>query len=242
MEVSYDGTKYHGWQRQNNATSVQEVIEDALETVLKSKVVIVASGRTDAGVHAKQQFVHFDFEKLDCDKLTYRLNSFLPREIAVKRTFEVKEDAHARFDAKSRTYKYYLHRKKDPFSEGKSHYFQRNLDISLINQACGKILKHEDFECFSKVKTDVNNFNCKISECRWTANGDTFVFLITANRFLRGMVRAIVGTLLNVGVGKLSLDDFDLILMSKKRSSAGASAPACGLYLKEVIYPESIYL
>lgn len=243
LDVSYDGRDFHGWQSQKNAYSVQQAIEEALEKLLQQKVSVTGSGRTDTGVHALQQIVHLDLEgERDLDKLVYRLNAILPRSIAVKTAKKVQPEAHARFDAISRRYYYYLHQRKDPFKEGRSYYFHRTLDLDAIRSACQLLLETKDFESFSRVQTEVNHFLCDLHECMWEVDENGYVFTVKANRFLRGMVRAIVGTLIEVGLSKLSLADFALIVKQKDRRAAGAAAPAHGLYLSEVNYPEDIYL
>jgi tRNA pseudouridine38-40 synthase len=243
MDVCYDGSEFHGWQSQKNAYSVQQAIEEALEKILQKRVAITGSGRTDTGVHAKQQIVHFDLEdKRDLDKLQYQLNAVLPKSVAVKSLKRVKDEAHARFDAVSRKYHYFIHSQKNPFKEGQSFYFHQTLNLEAISEACSILLKTKDFESFSRVKTEVNHFNCDMYECRWDETSEGYLFTVKANRFLRGMVRAIVGTLIDVGLSKLSLEDFALIVEQKDRRAAGAAAPAHGLYLTEVNYPEEIYL
>lgn len=242
LEISYDGTAYHGWQYQNNAISIQQVLSEALSTILRSDVKIVGSGRTDAGVHASQQFAHFDFEKELLLDLCYRLNGYLPKDIAVHSLKEVHNDTNARFQAKSRSYIYRMHKSKSPFKTGRSFLFDRPLDLSLMNECCELIKNWEDFQSFSKVHTDVATFNCEIFEARWEESNDGFTFYVSANRFLRGMVRALVGTMLEVGEGKKSVEDFLQILKSKDRRQAGSSAPAHGLYLSRVEYPNEIYV
>jgi tRNA pseudouridine38-40 synthase len=239
IECAYRGTNYSGWQIQNNALTVQEEIEKALSTLLKRKIEITGSSRTDAGVHAIQQFAHFEMEEeiLDYDNLVYRINKLLPFDISIQKVFKVGEDYHSRFEAISRKYEYRISRKKNPFQKGLSYEFNGHLDIILMNQACFILFKHINFQCFSKINTDVMTFNCTISEARWEEKTkDLLVFHIKANRFLRGMVRAIVGTLLEVGLGKISLIDFEKIILSKNRKKAGRAVPAEGLFLMEVNY------
>ncbi len=243
MDISYHGKSFHGWQKQKNAVSVQEVLEDKLSTIFQMKVDITGSGRTDTGVHAKQQIAHFDITaEIDEAMLRFKLNTMLPGAISVNDIIEVKENAHARFDAVSRTYHYFIHTEKDPFLEGQSYYFRSDLDLDMIKKGCLRIKTHKDFQCFSKVKTEVNNFLCDIHDLEWEKTEVGYVFRITANRFLRGMVRAIVGTLIELGQNKLSLEEFDLILVGGNRSDAGHAAPPEGLFLLSVTYPESIYL
>ena len=244
LNFSYLGDAYHGWQRQPNVTSVQQVIEEALFTTTRKETPVFGAGRTDTGVHAKQMIAHFDAE-LDGKKekqLVYQLNSYLPRDIAVKNLFKVSNNAHARFDATERSYEYHMCTEKDPF-EAHRHYHIRSIpDIELMNQAAKILFEYEDFECFSKTKTDVKTFLCKINHAQWTAKGSHYVFSISANRFLRNMVRAIVGTLLEIGLKKQDLNDFRKIIESKNRSEAGLSVPAKGLFLTKITYPKSIFL
>ena len=243
IELSYNGKAYHGWQIQPNAISVQEVIEKALSTLLSSTISIVGAGRTDAGVHGKQMFAHFDVDRaIDEKQLTYKLNSFLPKDIAIHQIFRVKDDAHARFDATARAYKYEISRTKNPFTTDSAYLVQLPIDVEAMNKACEKLLGHKDFQCFSKSNTDVKTYYCTIEIAQWTEADSALTFEIKADRFLRNMVRAIVGTLISIGQGKLSIDDLDWIIASKDRSEAGYSVPAHGLYLTEVEYPESIKL
>jgi tRNA pseudouridine38-40 synthase len=238
IEFAYKGTNYHGWQYQPNAVTVQETLNSALSTILKTEIDVVGAGRTDTGVHAQQMFAHFDFEgELDCAPLLFKVNSFLPKDIALKNIHNVHDSAHARFDATQRTYHYFMHQQKDAFESNDSWYYHQDLDIQMMNKACELLIQHTDFECFSKVNTDVNTFNCVISKAIWIQNSDEIIFEISADRFLRNMVRAIVGTMIHIGSGKISLSDFQQILDSKDRSKAGFSAPAHGLYLTEVKYP-----
>lgn len=202
---------------------------------------MVAAGRTDTGVHAKQMYAHFESEEIqDTVDLVFRLNAFLPDDIAVNRIFEVPAQAHARFDATDRTYEYWLLQNKDPFYIESAHYVKHLLDIQKMNEACEIIMRYDDFESFSKSKTDVSTYRCDIKKAEWVHEGDRLVFTITADRFLRNMVRAIVGTLLDVGMGKLNLQDIPLILESKDRQKAGTSVPAKGLYLTAIAYPDTI--
>jgi tRNA pseudouridine38-40 synthase len=237
IELAYKGINYHGWQYQPDADSVQETLNKALSLLLKTDIDIVGAGRTDTGVHAKQMFAHFDFEsEIDAPQLVHKLNSFLPKDIAVYNILKVSDEAHARFDATKRTYEYHIHTTKDVFENDGSYQFQLSLDIDKMNQACEILFKHNDFECFSKVNTDVHTFNCVIFEANWNQNGNKLVFTISADRFLRNMVRAIVGTMINIGTGKISLADFEKIIDSKDRSQAGFSVPAHGLYLTKIEY------
>ena len=237
IKFSYNGTLYHGWQYQPNATSVQETLTKALSTILNSEIELMGAGRTDTGVHAKVMFAHFDFEnEFDTKSITHKLNSFLPRDISVFDIIAVHDTAHARFDATKRTYEYHINTFKNVFLSEQSWYYQHDLNIEAMNKAAKLLLTHTDFECFSKVHTDVNTFNCKITAAHWQQENSALVFTITADRFLRNMVRAIVGTLINVGLHKITLNDFNQIIESKNRSEAGFSVPAHGLYLTEIAY------
>ena len=238
IEFAYKGTNYHGWQMQPEAISVQEVLTKATNLILKDSFELVGAGRTDAGVHASQMFAHFDTDvTIDFDQTIRKLNSFLPEDIVVFKIFSVSDDAHARFDATARTYNYKINLKKDPFSKDLSWYHFRNLNVEKMNEAAKILLEYEDFECFSKTHTDVFTFNCNITEAFWTLNNNELIFTISANRFLRNMVRAIVGTLINIGLEKLEVQDIRKIIESKNRGMAGFSVPAHGLYLTKVSYP-----
>lgn len=242
IQFSYFGKAYHGWQNQPNAITVQEVLEKALSTLLRDKIDVVGAGRTDAGVHAKQMFCHFDFDSIDDKKdLAYRLNAFLPDDIAVQEIRTVVDGAHARFDAIERTYEYWLVREKDPFHFDYAYWVKHPLDLPAMNKAAKMLLEYTDFECFSKSNTDVKTFNCDVRQAYWEARADKWVFTITADRFLRNMVRAVVGTLLDVGLKKIKSEDMHRIIASKDRSEAGVSVPAKGLYLTKVIYPKDIF-
>ena len=243
LEIAYKGTNYHGWQIQNNAHTVQKELENAISILLDTPTGIMGSGRTDTGVHASQQFLHFDC-KAELDQLDFlkKLNGILPKDIAVYDIRKVKNDAHARFDAIWRSYVYRISLRKDPFEQESAWLLYKNPDIQKMTEAAKLLLSQEDFQCFSKVKTEVNTFKCKINEVFWEQNGPQLLFHITANRFLRGMVRAIVGTLVAVGTDNISITDFQHILESKDRSKAKAAAPAQGLYLCRVIYPEEIFI
>lgn len=237
IKLAYKGTNYFGWQYQPDAISVQETLNKALSTILKTKIDIVGAGRTDSGVHAKEMFAHFDYEpEIDTDKLVYKLNSFLPKDIAIFDLIKVHDDAHARFDATKRTYEYHIHTKKNAFESDDSWYYSLPLNIQKMNEACKILFEYIDFECFSKTNTDVNTFNCKIFEANWQQIDDKLIFTISADRFLRNMVRAIVGTMINIGLEKVSLNNFREIIESKNRNKAGFSVPAHGLYLTQIEY------
>jgi len=244
IELAYDGTNYHGWQIQHNAVSVQEVLNKALSTILREPIESLGCGRTDAGVHAKEFFAHFDAEKLMIDglwtidnkNLIRGLNSILPQDIAIKNIFPVAPDAHARFDATLRSYEYHIHFNKDPFKNGHSWLLRDEPDIVLMNQAAAIIKEYIDFSCFSKSNTQVKTNNCKITRAEWVKTDNGIIFHISADRFLRNMVRAIVGTLLQVGNHTIEPKAVRAIIESKNRSNAGVSVPACGLYLTQVLY------
>lgn len=243
IEIAYNGKNYFGWQRQPQQISVQQVLEETLSTLLRKEIKLTGAGRTDAGVHAKQLFAHFDFDKIEnFDEFIFRLNSFLPKDISVKNIFEVKEDAHARFDAVEREYEYIISLGKDPFSEEFAYQINHKPNVDVMNKAAEMLLNHKNFQCFSRTKTDVKTYNCTIVKAFWEATDNRLIFTIAADRFLRNMVRAIVGTLLDVGFGKTSLTEFQNILNSKSREEAGASAAAHGLYLTKVVYPNNIKL
>ncbi len=237
IRFSYNGTNYHGWQVQPNAVTVQETLTKAMTTVLNCPIELMGAGRTDTGVHAKIMYAHFDTEiAIDSGNLVHKLNSFLLKDIAVHEIIAVHDTAHARFDATKRTYEYHIHTFKNPFLADLSWYSTSQLDVDAMNEAAKLLLTHTDFECFSKVNTDVNTFNCKVTIAQWSQDENKLIFTISADRFLRNMVRAIVGTLINVGLHKITRVDFQAILESKNRSEAGFSVPAHGLYLTEIAY------
>ena len=237
IKLAYNGTKYHGWQSQPNASSVQETLSKAVSVILNTDINLMGAGRTDTGVHAKEMYAHFDFETpINASSLVHKLNSYLPKDIVVYAIIPVQDEAHARFDATKRTYEYHINPFKDAFLQDGSWYFHQELNLDLMNQASKLLFNHIDFQCFSKVNTDVNTFDCTIFEAYWTREDNKIVFTISANRFLRNMVRSIVGTLINVGLQKISLDDFNEIIKSKNREKAGFSVPAHGLYLTKIEY------
>lgn len=235
---SYDGTAYHGWQVQPNANSVQEELQKALSTLLREDISIVGAGRTDTGVHARRMAAHFDIEReLDCKQLAYKLNRLLPKEIAVYNVEQVADDMHARFSAKSRTYHYYIHTAKNPFRRAYSCQINFPLDFDKMNEAAEYLLTVEDFAAFCKSHTDVKTTLCDVTMAKWIQQSPTeWYFEITANRFLRNMVRAVVGTLVDVGRGKLSIEDFKNVVSGHNRSDAGESMPANALFLEDVVY------
>lgn len=241
IELQYNGGNYHGWQQQLNAVSIQEKLNNALSILLKATIKVMGAGRTDTGVHAEQLFAHFDIEnEIDEELLMYKLNSILPSDIVIISIFNVKDEAHARFDAVSRSYEYRIWLGKNPFLRAIT--WQQNFSPSVVkmNEAANLLLNYKDFKCFSKSKTDVNNYNCLITEAVWKQEGNSLIFYISANRFLRNMVRAIVGTLIEIGLGKISMDDFKNIIEGGNRSVAGVSVPAQGLFLTKIVYPKEI--
>lgn len=242
IELSYNGKEYHGWQNQPNAISVQEVLEKALSTLLRETIEVVGAGRTDAGVHAKQMFAHLDTNvDFSAKDLIYKLNSFLPKDIAIHAVFEVPDDAHTRFDALSRSYIYKISLTKNVFDYNYSYNFRLPLDVIAMNKSCKVLFEYENFKCFSRSNTDVKTYNCDIMKAEWVKEDDMLIFSITANRFLRNMVRAIVGTMIEVGSGKISIEQFHEIIKLKDRTKAGASVPGHALYLENIEYPNHIF-
>ncbi|SEG36259.1 tRNA pseudouridine(38-40) synthase TruA [Sphingobacterium lactis] len=240
LEIAYDGTAYHGWQVQDNAVSVQEKLNAALSVLLRTEVETVGAGRTDAGVHAKQLYVHFDSEAAvlqNKEKFIHSLNALLPFDIAAYRLIPVAADAHARFDATERSYAYHVHFRKDPFRHLKSWQLRDTPNAEKMNIAARDLLGKQDFSCFSKSNTQVFTNICDIKHAEWRWEGEDLVFHITADRFLRNMVRAIVGTLMEIGLGKKPIEHIKAVIDSKDRAMAGTSVPACGLYLTSVVYP-----
>jgi tRNA pseudouridine38-40 synthase len=242
IELAYDGTPFHGWQIQPNAKSIQESLNNTLSTILRSEIYAIGCGRTDTGVHAKLFYAHFDSEHpiSDLDQLKYKCNRLLDPTIAVFRIFKVNENAHARFSAISRSYDYLITQQKDPFAVNRKWEMREKLNLDAMNEAAAALLQYEDFTSFSKSNTQTETNLCAVSEAKWTQNGMELQFKITANRFLRNMVRAIVGTTLEVGQGKINVDDFRSIIEAKNRSEAGLSVPAHGLYLSNIVYPEGM--
>ncbi len=241
--LSYKGTAYHGWQIQPNGISVQEVLAKALSLVLRVETEIVGAGRTDTGVHAALMVAHFDTDQDlgDGTALCVKLNSMLPQDIAISRIVEVQADAHARFDAVSRRYEYHIITSKNVFLHGFAARFNENIDFEIMNQAAKTLFEYSDFTSFSKLHTDARTNNCAIKHAEWTQRGAVWVFTIEADRFLRNMVRAVVGTLLEVGRGKMTLDEFRAVIEAKDRCKAGMSVPAQGLYLVDVQYPSEVF-
>lgn len=239
MELAYNGTAYHGWQIQNNALSVQEVINKILSILCRQNIETLGCGRTDTGVHARQLFAHFDVssETLINERLRLSMNSMLPHDITVKRFIAVASDAHARFDASSRSYEYHVHFNKDPFRYNRSWLLRERPDTGLMNEAAAILMEYHDFSCFCKSNTQTLTNLCVISRAEWVETSEGLIFYISADRFLRNMVRAIVGTLMKVGRKEIEPSDIRMVIESKNRSNAGESVPACGLYLTEVKYP-----
>jgi tRNA pseudouridine38-40 synthase len=242
--LAYDGTRYHGWQVQPNGISVQETLSRALATFLRRDVEVTGAGRTDAGVHARLMVAHFDYDTpLDGAAVTDKLNRLLPPDISVYRVVPVKPEAHARFDALSRTYHYYVTTSKDPFRRHYAWRLFQTPDFERMNQAARTLFEYTDFTSFSKLHTDVKTNNCRIMQAEWTQVGPTeWRFTIQADRFLRNMVRAVVGTLMEVGRGKMSVGDFRRVIEAKDRCSAGTSVPGHALFLVDIAYPDELFL
>ncbi|MDR3141108.1 MAG: tRNA pseudouridine(38-40) synthase TruA [Tannerellaceae bacterium] len=241
--LAYNGKNYNGWQVQPNGITVQATIEGALATLLRLPVPIVGAGRTDTGVHARRMVAHFDWHEplTNLPFLAEKLNRILPKDIAIDKIVPVKEGAHARFDALSRTYTYYITTKKDPFTCEFAYKLHGVLDVDAMNKACEILYGYIDFTSFSKLHTDVKTNYCRISHARWERDGDAWRFDITADRFLRNMVRAIAGTLIETGRGKLSIQDFSAIIEAKDRGRAGTSVPGHALFLTDIAYPEELF-
>ncbi len=243
IELQYKGTHYHGWQIQPNAITVQEVLQNTLSTLLRQKTNIVGAGRTDTGVHASYYVAHFDIDKeLDSDTLLMRWNRFLPNDIYIFAIQKVADDTHARFSAIKREYHYFINLRKNPFNQDFAFRLSYKLDISLMNQAAKQLIGTKDFTSFSKLHTQVNNNICKLYEAGFTLQNSRFLFKISANRFLRNMVRSIVGTLLEVGSGKIDLQEFNAIIQCKERSKAGFSVPGKALFLTDIAYPKELFV
>jgi len=238
IQLSFKGTNFHGWQKQVNVKTVQQELDEKLSLLVGENIETLGCGRTDAGVHSKQFFAHFDTEKnIDTENTILKLHKFLSKDIAIITLQNVDEKFHARFDADYRVYEYWITQKANPFLNEFAWFVYGGLDIDAMNDAAKLLLTHQDFECFSKVHTDVNNFLCDITFAEWKQTDEKLIFTIKSNRFLRNMVRAIVGTLIEVGRNRLTIEQFKKILESKNRSEAGQSVPAHGLFLNEVHYP-----
>lgn len=246
LQCSFWGENYVGWQKQPDQKSVQSSIDEALTTALQENIEVMGAGRTDTGVHAKYFIAHFDSE-MDLKTIPnfiYKLNNILPEDIAAQDIFEVGTENHARFDATQRSYKYLIATRKDPFELNSAYYIKNDLDVKLMHKCAQQLTSFSNFKSFSKVKTAVKTFDCKVIEAQVKSNANMVIFEITANRFLRNMVRAITGTLIDVGLGKNTIKDFDSIIKSQDRRNAGKSVPAKGLYLTDIVYPynlKSIY-
>jgi len=245
IRLCYKGTKYHGWQIQPNSSTVQEVLNKDLSLILNEQIEVTGAGRTDTGVHAKVFYAHFDSSVNDLHtepNLVFKLNGILPKDIAVKEILKVKPDAHARFDAISRTYEYHITRIKDPFLTDLAHFIYGDLDFESMQKAATLLTEVSDFTSFSKVDSDVKTNICKVYQALWSIDSEKIIFTITADRFLRDMIRAIVGTLLDIGFGRTTINDFPNIIEKKDRSAAGNSVPAKGLFLADIQYPPDIFI
>ncbi len=238
IDLSFDGTNYHGWQIQPNGMSVQERLQQALSTLLRTPIEVTGAGRTDAGVHARQMIAHFDVaQPVDAPQLAYKLNRILPRDISVQAVYEVSDDMHARFSAVSRTYHYYIHTRKDPYLRHYSCEMHYTLDFDAMNRAASMLLEYDDFASFCKTHADVKTTLCRVTRAEWVRTSDhEWYFVITANRFLRNMVRAVTGTLIDVGRGRITLDQFRRIIESRSRTDAGESMPPQALFLEKIEY------
>lgn len=236
IHLAYDGTRFHGWQIQPGSITVEGEIERCLSTLLRTDIDIIGAGRTDAGVHARHMAAHFDYEELDCEQLTYRLNKMLPPDITIYKIERVSDDIHARFSATSRTYHYYISLRKSPFNRQYTWRTHYALDFKQMNSAAALLLEYKDFACFCKSHTDVKTTLCNVTEAKWIEKDGDWYFRITANRFLRNMVRAVVGTLIEVGRNRMTLEEFRQVIEGKKRSQAGESMPGNALFLENVEY------
>ena len=246
LKLAYNGKNHHGWQVQPNSETIQGVMNHAVGLIIREEVNLVGAGRTDTGVHAREYFAHFDTKQdlgseKDLEHLVFKLNNFLPKEIAVYDLFPVGPKVHARFDAINRTYKYYISRVKDPFRHDTSYYNYGDLNLERMNEAARILFSYKDFSSFSKTNTQTDNNLCELYQAEWEQQGHMLIFTIKANRFLRNMVRAIVGTLLDVGQSKLDVLEMHRIIQDQSRSSAGYSAPARGLFLYKIEYPERLF-
>jgi len=246
IKLAYKGTDYHGWQSQSNAVNIQDTLKGALDTLLKEDNRLTGAGRTDTGVHARLFYAHFDSGHPPAyfyeNNIVFKLNCILPGDIAIDSVLPVKQRAHARYDAISRTYQYIIEQEKNPFTQNLVYFYKGELDFEIMKMATTKLFNYSDFTSFSKTNTQVNNNICEIMDAKWFNNKKQWTFEITANRFLRGMVRAIVGTLIEVGKKKLTTDDFVKIIESQDRQKAGYSVPGCGLYLTDISYPEHLFI
>lgn len=246
IKLAYNGKAYHGWQWQENAITVQQVLEEALSAIFAGKIAVTGAGRTDTGVHAREFYAHFDhekhFEDAELKEKIFKLNGFLPADILISDIMRVKDDAHARFSALSRTYEYYISTRKDPFNNELAWLVYGSLDIDEMNKGAAILLEYKDFTSFSKLHTQVNTNNCNVMEAAWKSKDHLLVFNIKADRFLRNMVRAIVGTLVDIGKKKTDIEDLRNIIEAKDRSAAGLSVPAHGLFLANIEYDNGIWI
>jgi tRNA pseudouridine38-40 synthase len=238
LEVSYKGTAYSGFQVQANAGSIQEEIEKAFAVFFRKEVIMTGASRTDTGVHARQNYFHFDIDETVASDMVYRLNAILPGDISIEGIFRMPDGAHCRFDAESREYRYYIYGKKDPFQADRAYFYPYPLDWALLDEVAGRLREFTDFTSFSKRNTQVNHFRCSVFESHWVKEEDRWYYLIRANRFLRGMVRGLTGTMLLVGRGHLTPDQFDEILAGRDPSRVNFNVPAKGLFLERIRYPE----
>jgi tRNA pseudouridine38-40 synthase len=245
IQLSYNGTAYHGWQVQaNTLLTVQQTVNEMLSRLLNEPVSVMGCGRTDTGVHATDYYAHFDTSVdlfADEAKWIFKFNHALPSDIAIHKILKVRENANARFDAVGRTYKYFINRKKDPFNVNTACFIYGDLNVLEMNKASGVLFDFIDFSAFAKSNTQTGTNLCKLYFAEWKVENDLLIFTISADRFLRNMVRAIVGTMLEVGKGKITIEEFREIIESKSRSNAGLSAVACGLYLSKVEYPKDYF-
>jgi tRNA pseudouridine38-40 synthase len=240
LDISYNGLNYSGFQVQKNANSVQGEVEKAFGVYFRRPVVMTGSSRTDSGVHAYQNFFHFDLDQPVPEVFLYNINAILPRDIAIRGVYKVADDAHCRFDAIGREYRYFIYRRKDPFLTDRAYFFPYKLDLDALHAAAALIPRYKDFSSFSKRNTQVKTFLCSVEQSLWEETANCLVYRVRANRFLRGMVRGLVGTMLKVGRGKLSLSQFEEILQSGDESRADFSVPGHGLFLFQVCFPDSL--
>lgn len=239
LELAYRGTRFSGFQIQENATTVQSEVEKAFAILHRQPVIMTGSSRTDAGVHALQNYFHFDFPGAVHEQFLYKMNAILPSDIVIRNLYRMPAEAHSRFDALSRAYEYRVHRVKNPFREGLSLFYPYKLDLAAMSEAANSVLEQEDFFAFAKTNTQVKNFRCRITLSRWHVQQDELMYEIEGNRFLRGMVRLLTASQLRVGRGKMSLEEFKSLFGGRKKS--GVSVPAQGLFLKAVRYPENFF-
>ncbi|MGM0612590.1 MAG: tRNA pseudouridine(38-40) synthase TruA [Bacteroidota bacterium] len=244
IELSFNGESFHGWQRQKEHYTVQQCLEDYMSVFLKQNVTVMGAGRTDAGVHAKNFFAHtdIDLKGMPINDFVYKMNRFLPPSIVLHSLYPVNKNAHARFDAIERSYKYYITTEKDPFSNTFAYVYLAPLDLEKMNSAAEYLIGTHDYSSFARSGTDVNNYICTVKQATWVIDNKLFVFHITADRFLRNMVRAIVGTLIDVGRGQIEIEEVEKIMSYKDRQYAGKSVPGKGLFLTEIKYPRHLFL